>query len=130
MAAEAHVIDVESGKQIDLGAELGPEQDLAKLASTKIEDTLDDELPRRTELLPDIGGARDGRLVIGRKFTAFACYACSDGDWSSYSRSVVLPSPRLPRSLAPFARLPEGLTRFRKENPTWPVGGFSVISGR
>jgi hypothetical protein len=35
-----------------------------------------------------------------------ACRACSDGMWSTYTRSAVIPSGWFPERLAPFAAPP------------------------
>jgi hypothetical protein len=72
------------------------------------------------------------RLALEYQITADACYACSDGAWSSYSRSVRLPAPPrdtvpLPAALLPYADTPlEVVAAFRMQPPDSAAGWSEV----
>ncbi len=69
----------------------------------------------------------DGALRADYQFTAGACYACSDGMWSSYSRSAEIPAPALPRPLAAYARAPEAVRRYWAASPPGERAGWSAV---
>ncbi|HEU4456840.1 MAG TPA: hypothetical protein VFR81_27480, partial [Longimicrobium sp.] len=69
----------------------------------------------------------EGALRVGYQFTTGACYACSDGIWSSYSRSLVVPAPALPRPLATYARAPEAVRRYWASSPPGEHAGWSQV---
>jgi len=129
--AEFHAWDVERGKAVDLLAQV-PEVGALKVRAEKVFDDGDEDveearkeesLPEFVQLLP-VYDAR-GRLGLDAQFTRFACYACSDGLWSSYTRSAVIPSGWLPEQLAPFAAPPEGVTAFLSAHRGFKLGGWS-----
>lgn len=77
-----------------------------------------------TMLIPSYGG---GRLTLLEQFTADACYACGDGLWSDYSRSVRLPADSLPPALAPFGTLPPEIqAAFRILSPDSGAGWSTI----
>lgn len=85
--------------------------------------------PAITEMIPVFAG---GRVRFEAQLTIPTCYACSDGLWDSYTRSVRLPA-RPPAALevaagtASGAALPEGVRAFLSRNPTLVPGGFSTV---
>jgi hypothetical protein len=72
-------------------------------------------------------GAR-GWLGVEHAFTAFACYACSEGGWSSYTRAVNVPARELPARLRPYARPPEVVTAYLGAHPEVKIAGWSELS--
>ncbi|MBX3188774.1 MAG: hypothetical protein KF819_17280 [Labilithrix sp.] len=91
--------------------------------------TLDgpDDEARVTEVRPVLRGLRAGPLPFEAQVTVADCYACSDGSWGSYARSVRLPSAP-PRALAARAEVPEGVARFAQAHPDLAVGGWSSVA--
>lgn len=69
----------------------------------------------------------EGALRVGYQFTTGACYACSDGIWSSYSRSAVVPAASIPRPFAEYARAPEAVRRYWRTSPPGERAGWSVV---
>jgi hypothetical protein len=70
---------------------------------------------------------REGRLVVGMQFTAPSCYACSDGAWSSYSKSTTLAAPVVPDALRTWATAPTGVRGFAHAHPGLAIGGWSDL---
>ncbi|HET7234078.1 MAG TPA: hypothetical protein VFJ16_28960 [Longimicrobium sp.] len=64
---------------------------------------------------------RAGRLQGGYRFQVFACFACSDD--ASYSRTVLVPDPQLPRWIRPWSRAPRAVVAYwradRRLRPGW-----------
>jgi hypothetical protein len=86
----------------------------------------DGELPVDfTAILPSYD--TDGALEIGLQFTAAACYACSDGAWSSYTKSTTEPLDALPAALRPWATPPAGVSAFLHDHPTLTLGGWTRL---
>ncbi len=71
----------------------------------------------------------DGALEIGLQFTAATCYACSDGAWSSYTKSTTEPLVDLPAALRPWAAAPAGVGAFLRDHPTLTLGGWTRLPG-
>lgn len=130
-AAEFHAWDVERGKVVDLLAQV-PELGVLKARAEKIldEGEEDPEEARKDESPPDLVqllpryDAR-GKLGLDAQFARFACYACGDGMWSSYTRSAVVPSGWIPERIAPFAAPPEAVTAFLSARQGFKLGGWS-----
>ena len=80
-----------------------------------------------TAVLPSYG--TDASLELGLQFTAATCYACSDGAWSSYTKSTVEPLDDAPAPLRPWLTAPASVSRFASEHPTLTVGGWSRLPG-
>ncbi len=79
---------------------------------------------RLTLLIPSWAG---GRLAVAEQFTAEACYACSDGRWDDYSRSVRMPAEQLPPRLAPYATVPPEIqAAFRILTPDSGAGWSTI----
>ena len=63
-------------------------------------------------------------LMTEAQITAPSCYACSDGRFDSYTRSVRLRTePTAP--LVPYAVLPRVIARFLASHPEWTAYGYS-----
>jgi hypothetical protein len=98
---------------------LGADEDVSAFAE---EGELDVEL---TAIVPSYD--REGRLAIGMQFTAPSCYACSDGAWSSYSKSTAVAVPVMPEALRTWAMAPSGVRTFARTHPELAVGGWSDL---
>ncbi len=121
--------DLATQAEVDWSAELGPEEDVKRAARLELgEDVFedDDDGPTLTALVPR--APLRGALELGRQMTMSACYACSDGLSSSYTRSaVVYRSDKLPRALAPWAEIPSVLRAFQSKHRGVITRGFSVV---
>jgi hypothetical protein len=98
---------------------LGADEDVSAFAE---DGELEVEL---TAILPSYD--REGRLAVGMQFTAPSCYACSDGAWSSYSKSTTVAVPVLPEALRAWATAPAGVRAFARAHPELAVGGWSDL---
>jgi hypothetical protein len=101
----AGVVDIESGQRIDLmaGVDLTAARDTARrqLAESAAADGLEGDPGTSTvELGASVPTWTDGRLAMRHLFWTDACYACSDGEWSSYTRATRVDDPALPPALA------------------------------
>lgn len=127
--ASALIWDITHNREIELEGELSAIDTLRARAERIFESAEDalatgeDEITL-SELLPNFGPSGD--LELSLRFTGFACYACSDDAWSSYTKSVVLPAPLLPSSLLPYADIPASVRAFVNEHPELELGGVSV----
>lgn len=75
-----------------------------------------------TEVLPVLDPS--GKVGFQAQLTIPTCYACSDGLWSSYTRSVrVKTAP--PAALASFTELPGQVALFLSQHPGLTLGGWS-----
>lgn len=122
------VWDVERGRPVDM---VGLLPDPAELRADAARRLAADEQqlgapfgsapPAITEIVPVVEGRR---LAFDAQLTIDACYACSDGLWSSYTRSVrVRTAP--PAVLVPFTTLPASVTTFLGQHPNLSLGGWS-----
>jgi hypothetical protein len=101
-------------------AALGVDEDVSSFGDDgKIETDL-------TEIVPAYAGP-DGSLSVSLQFTAASCYACSDGAWSSYTKSTLQPLATLPAWLRPWATPPESVRAFLREHPELAIGGWSTL---
>ena len=127
------VWDIDAGRPVDL---LAAVPDRAELRSEAARRFKEDEhelgaafgaaLPRLTELLPVMRTVGSGRrLAFEAQLTIETCYACSDGLWSSYTRSVRVPAAP-PAVLSPFSELPSGVATFLLHRPDLTLGGWSA----
>lgn len=87
-----------------------------------------DYTPDKVDLVSIEPSWISGHLRVGVRFAADACYACGDGEWSSYTRSVVVPMKTLPRALLPYATEPAAVTAIRRTHPDMVIGGYSLLS--
>lgn len=70
-------------------------------------------------------GWQGGALSLDVLWSSFACYACGDGLWGSYSISATLPAGLVPKKLAPYATLPERVAAFLSAHPELSLGGWT-----
>lgn len=84
---------------------------------------LDGESPELVQIMPSYG--RQGWLRLSAQLARAACYACSDGTWTSYSRSATVPTAWVPARLAPWAAPPSGVRVFLSHHPRVKMGGWS-----
>jgi hypothetical protein len=76
--------------------------------------------------LPSYG--ENGFLHVDHSFYSFACYACSDGVWSSYTRSINVPAQPLPASARPYLRPPAVVASYLGEHPGVTIAGWSAVT--
>ncbi|MRG98084.1 hypothetical protein [Polyangium spumosum] len=123
--------DAEAGKPLDLLLELPNKEALARRAEPMLDEgDQDPEEARKQEDLPElvqimpVYGLRGG-LRVDAQFMRGDCYACSDGLWSSYTRSAVLPSDGMPERFAPWSTPPVALVKFLQSRAGFVLGGWS-----
>ncbi|RKH11882.1 hypothetical protein D7V97_10075 [Corallococcus sp. CA053C] len=68
-----------------------------------------------------------GRLKLELQFTASTAYGASDGQWSSYTYSVRLTSPRIPAALQEFVSPPDALATYLAATGTARRMGWSTV---
>jgi hypothetical protein len=78
-----------------------------------------------TEIVPTYG--QEAQLALAMQFTAPTCYACSDGAWSSYSKSTKRALPMIPDALRAWTVAPDGVRAFARAHPELTVGGWSEL---
>jgi hypothetical protein len=66
-------------------------------------------------------------LHVDHSFSTFACYACGDGVWSSYTRSVNVPAHTLPERARPYSRAPEVVSAYLDAHPGDKIAGWSAV---
>lgn len=123
--------DAEAGKEIDLMHHMPNEEALARRAEPLLDEgDMDPEEARQHEDLPDlvqifpVYGERGG-LRVDAQFARADCYACSDGLWSGYTRSVVVPSEWMPERFAAWSTPPVAVVKFLQSRPGFTLGGWS-----
>jgi hypothetical protein len=123
------VWDIDQGRPVDLLAAVPNRLELRAEASRRFADD-ERELgapfgsapPKLTELVPVVVDGR--RLAFDAQLTIETCYACSDGRWSSYTRSVRIRTEP-PPVLTAFAELPAGVATFLAHHSDLTLGGWS-----
>jgi len=78
-----------------------------------------------TEVLPHF--SHDAELTVDLQFTAPTCYACSDGAWSSYSKSTTRTARGVPAALRAWATPTPGVRAFARAHPELVIGGWSEL---
>ncbi len=78
-----------------------------------------------TEIVPSFGPG--ARLDVRYQLTAFTCYACGDGQWSSYSKSTRADARHTPEPLRPWVVPAAGVHAFALAHPELTVGGWSLL---
>jgi hypothetical protein len=78
-----------------------------------------------TEVLPHY--RRDAELAIDLQFTSPTCYACSDGAWSSYSKSTTRTARAIPTALRTWETPTAGVRAFARGHAELVVGGWSEL---
>lgn len=128
--AASMVWDANAGKPIDFLPELADAKKLVDTAQKKL-DEIDQEQggPENTDepafarFIPVY--SEHGALRIDVQFVRWACYACSDGQWSSYTRSAIVPTNWFPERMKTWAIPPVVVKDFAKAHPDWQIGGWS-----
>ena len=123
--------DAEAGKPIEMLGDVPDKAALAKKAAELLdaadgEDSSaheDDALPELVQLEPAYGAR--GALRLDAQFMRAACYACSDGFWSSYSRSVGVETHWMPERFSAWAMPPVSVKVFLELHPGFALGGWS-----
>lgn len=106
------VIDLRTGLPAELAVPV--EQELVERArpvlAEEIEGAVEEVDPvHRVATYPVI---EDGHVELEHVLTTEVCYACGDGEWSSYTRATELRDPRVPPLLAQHAILPAPIARW------------------
>jgi hypothetical protein len=124
------VWDLDQGRAVDAIGQV-PDRDtlLGEAARACADDPADgpvfgDGKPEITEVLPVVEGSGSGAVAFHAQLTVPTCYACGDGLWSSYTRSVRVKAPP-PAQMAAFAELPSQVALFLAQHPALSVGGWS-----
>ncbi|WP_437334057.1 hypothetical protein [Sorangium sp. So ce394] len=123
--------DAERRAAVDLLAEVRGVTALQSAAEALLDDGEDGAeaagQERDAPELVQIAPAYDerGALRLTAQLARSACYACSDGAWSSYSRSAVVPVERTPARLAAWASTPPDVRAFLERTPGVRLGGWS-----
>lgn len=115
------VWDADRAERVDLLGALPDAERLEAAASRMTGELAPGDKGEITALFPVL---RDGRVVVEAQVSAPACYACGDGVWSSYTRSVRLPT-RPPAPLEPYLSVPPQVVGFVRTHPDLEVGGWS-----
>ena len=128
--ASAMIWDADSGKTIDLWSELPAKDKLAETARRKLieeepEPGQEEESnkPEPAQFVPAYG--ERGALRLDAQFTQSACYACSDGQWSSYTRSAIVPTDWIPERMRAWVTPPVVVKDFLEAHRDWHLGGWS-----
>lgn len=130
VTAAAAIWDAENAKIITIESEL-PEKDKLAATAKKTLDEADEADAADSESndavvaqFSPIYGQR-GALRLDVQMTRWACYACSDGEWSSYTRSVTLPTNWIPERMKAWVMPPVVVKDFAETHPEWQIGGWS-----
>jgi hypothetical protein len=121
--------DAEAGKPVEMLGDVPDKPGLAKRAVEKFGDDdpsippEDKSSPELVQILP-VYGPR-GVLRLDAQLTRGDCYACSDGLWSSYSRSVMVETNWMPERFTSFATPPVAVKVFLERHPTFTLYGWS-----
>ncbi len=129
--ASAMVWDADLGKSVDLWAEIPDKDKLVNLARQKLDegeetapaDPDDATKPEPAQLIPVY--TERGALRIDAQFARWACYSCSDHEWSSYTRSAVVPTDWIPEKMKPWVTPPVVVKQFLEAHREWRLGGWS-----
>jgi hypothetical protein len=128
--ASAMVWDAEAGKAIDLWAELPNKDKLVDAAKRKLDEAEDDApqgeeaaKPEPAQMVPVYGDR--GALRLDAQFARWACYACGDHEWSSYTRSAVVPTEWIPERMRAWVTPPVVVKEFLEAHREWHLGGWS-----
>jgi len=127
----AMIWDAESGKTIDLWSQL-PDKDKLATEAKRILDVEEDTVPTGDEqsahpepaqFIPVYGDR--GALRLDAQFARWACYACSDQEWSSYTRSAVVPTNWMPEKMRAWVTPPVVVKEFLEAHQDWRLGGWT-----
>lgn len=128
VASKFRVVDLRTGKAVtpwtpQLAAGVVAQTKAALLASVR-KDGGELEFSAVVSVSALRIGWRAGQLAPKWLITGSACYACSDGVWDSYSRSLWVANTTLPPLFAPVARLDARLTLLSAKLP----GAIAIAS--
>ncbi|EYF07523.1 hypothetical protein [Chondromyces apiculatus] len=131
-AAAFLVWNIERAAPVDLLEELSEVQRLQQEGRAALDEESTDfpmengetELPELVQITPAY--SPEGRLRFDAQLTRAACYACSDGMWSSYSRSAVVPSGWSSARFTAWSSRPTGVARFVAQRQGFELGGWSA----
>lgn len=122
------VWDIEHGRPVDVVSTLPKARELRAQAAARfaadekeLGGPFGEGPPSITEIVPVV---EDHRLGFEAQLTIDTCYACSDGKWSSYTRSVRVRTPP-PPLFAQHAELPDTVAAFLARHPDLTLGGFT-----
>lgn len=129
--AAAMIWDAESGKTIDLWPQLPNKEQLVAEAKRKIDEaedeerTLDDDSakPEPAQFIPMYGDR--GALRLDAQFARWACYVCSDHEWSSYTRSAIVPTNWMPEKMRTWVTPPVAVKELLESHKDWRLGGWT-----
>lgn len=129
--ASALVWDADQGKAINLVAELPDKDKLVERAKGKLDEDDGDtgankeesDGPSLAQFVPVYG--ERGALRVDAQFAEWACYACSDGMWGSYTRSAVVPTEWVPERMRAWVMPPVVVKEFLETHREWRLGGWS-----
>lgn len=135
-AARAIVWDVRAGHAVDLASaveDLGAARDAAWTAleasdraqggGVLLEDLSAREGVDLGEMLPRYD--RSGELRFGYRMAVETCFACGDGEWSSYTTTTELAGRVGPAVFAPWRAAPTSVVRFLAAHPEVEARGWS-----
>jgi hypothetical protein len=98
---------------------------VAEGADRGVEAALPAEAIELVALRPRWSVAEGLRLEL--RFATQTCYACGDGRWSDYTRSVRVTADRLPERLARHARIPAWVRSTAHRLEDAEVAGFTIV---
>ncbi|HEX8692220.1 MAG TPA: hypothetical protein VF746_07370 [Longimicrobium sp.] len=133
LGVEAAVYDLASGARVALldsaeaAAALAREGEAARARLNRAEEMRDSPADAVDLTEVEARWTPAGELEVAYQFTAGACYACSDGHSSSYSRSEIVPASRVPGRLAAWTRAPEAVRRYWRAAPPLAESGWSRV---
>ncbi|AUX48887.1 hypothetical protein SOCE26_104300 [Sorangium cellulosum] len=125
------VWNAELGAAVDLLAEVPGAPALQEAAEVILDESEEDPgAARQEEDSPELvqiapAYSPSGWLRLTAQLARSACYACSDGAWSSYSRSATVPLTERPKRLSAWASPPTQLQAFLARTPGVTLGGWS-----
>ncbi|WP_437675919.1 hypothetical protein [Sorangium sp. So ce131] len=125
------VWNAEVGAAVDLLAEVPGVPALQEAAEVVLDESEEDpgvaqqqeDTPDLVQIAPAYGSS--GRLQLTAQLARFACYACGDGVWGSYSRSATVPLTERPARLSAWASPPPAVQTFLARTPGVALGGWS-----
>jgi hypothetical protein len=128
--ASTQIWDVATGARAPTPTDIGNLATVRSLAIADLTDEDDEHFAPTEENLELTCLAprfeKDGALVVGLQFTAPTCYACSRGDWDSYTKSTIVDAPAMPEMLARFASAPAPVRAFLRANSEIQMRGWSA----
>lgn len=128
------VYDLRTGAQVELvdsveaeayEAREGEAARAALIAENEVGEAFEIEGVDLTEV--EVRWSPEGALSVAYQFTTGACYACSDGEYGSYSRSHSVPAREVIPALRPYLRAPEAVRRYWSQSPPGERAGWSAV---